>query len=600
VTIRQRILPLLAASFIAIYFFALTRDTLHAYFALDDSGNLYRAWSYPLATLFRANFLFFLPSPFGRPMGSAWYRSIFYFAGYNPAPFHVANLLFLGGNLWLTYAVGRRLSGSREVGALTTLLLAYHPRFAGIYFDTAYIYDVLCYFFYFSAFLLYLRVRQQERALTTWELAACSALYICALNSKQMAVTLPVFLVAYEVLYHRVRVRALGDLWRWLMKEGRMVFLATLLTLAFLIGQSRGPESYLAFSAYRPVFTWDRFITTSRNFVSGLFFQPSSLPGFAVLALWACLLAIALVRKSQPLQFAWLFLMLSVLPIAFINRGAPQYYVTLFGWALYAATLLVHGSRRVLDQFARERHAGVVRARAPALFAGIGLLMYPLYQRTGWASVSFVSIEGEELRSVADQMRRLHPTVRPGSRLLFVNDPLGPNDLDLMFLVRLVYRDQSLVVDRSELAASYDYIFDYRQGRFFSSVQPRPAGPQPQIVFERGQLALFHQGWERVTGANPAQPGEVVIAMASDLGATTPAVPPGQPFPKDPLSDVASPIEVRVAGQSAEVSIKIGWPERVNQYRLDFRMPRKLPQVAAEVVIASGGVNGPAVEIPVR
>ncbi len=51
------------------------------------------------------------------------------------------------------------------MGALAALLIAYHPRFVYLYYDTAYIYDVLCYFFYFATLLLYVRVRQQHRVL---------------------------------------------------------------------------------------------------------------------------------------------------------------------------------------------------------------------------------------------------------------------------------------------------------------------------------------------------------------------------------------------------------------------------------------------------
>jgi hypothetical protein len=608
VTIRQRILPLLAASFIAIYFLALVHDARHAYFTLDDVANLYRAWYYPLGALVKANFLFFLTTPFLRALGSAWYRLIFYFGGFNPVPFHVANVLILAANLGLTYAVSRRLSGSREVGALTALLFAYHPRFAYIYFDTGYVYDVLCYFFYFSAFLFYIRVRQQERVLSAWELAGCSALYICALNSKQMAVTLPVFLVVYEVLYHRVRFRMASDVRRWLAGEGRFVMLSGLLTLTFLIGQSRGPDSLLLVDAYRPVFTWDRFITTSRNFVSELFFQRHVLPAISVLSLWTGLLAIAWIAKSRSLKFAWMFLMFSVIPIAFIDRGTPQYYISLFGWVLYAAIALVDGSRLLVGRLFRGRQSWIVRARGPVLFVGLGLLMYPLYRGTGWSRATFVSLEGEGLRRVVDQMRRLRPVVRPSSRLLFVNDPLGPNDLDLMFLVRLAYRDATLVVGRmkaersvdEKVVASYDYVFDYRQGRFYSSVQHRLAGPQPEIVFEWGQLGVFHQGWERVTEASPAKAGEVVIAMVTDLGETKPPVPPGQPFPKAPFADVTSPVEVRVGGQPAEVTIKFGWPDQVNRYRVDFRIPERVQHGEAAVVIAVRDVTGPPVEMPVQ
>src|SRR5579871_668528 len=187
-----------AALLIAVYFFLLTKDSLRAYFSPDDSMNLYRSWIYPAGQLVKANLLFFETSPFFRPMGSAWYRAIYHFAGFNAVPFHAANLLILAANIFLTYAVARRLSGSVEAGTLTALLGCYHTAFAWLYFDTGYVYDVLCYFFYFSVFLVYLRTRQQNEIPRTGILTACSLLYICALNSKEMAITLPGFLAIYE------------------------------------------------------------------------------------------------------------------------------------------------------------------------------------------------------------------------------------------------------------------------------------------------------------------------------------------------------------------------------------------------------------------
>ena len=607
-TRRERILALLGGAFIAVYFFSLTHDALHAFFALDDSGNLYRAWYYPLSELFRANLLFFLTSPFNRPMGSAWYRAIFSFAGYDPVPFHVANLAILTANLWLTYAVSRRLSASREVGALAALLIAYQPRFAYLYFDTAYIYDVLCYFFYFATLLLYLRVRQQQRWLNGWELAACCALFICALNSKQMAVTIPVSAAAYELLYAKVPVRSLRFLLRWLIREGRFIVLSATMTLAFVVGQSFGPDSYLRNSAYQPVITGARFMTTSRNITSDIFLQHITFSFSAVLLLWIALLIVAWTTRSRALKFAWLFLMFSALPIAFIDRGAPQYYIPLFGWVLYAATVLGAGSRHLLERFSRTKTNWLAYARGPVLFVVLGLLMFKSYRRTGWPDVPFVSLEGEMLRNVADQVRLAHPQVKPGARLLFIDDPMGPNNLDLMFLARMVYRDPTLEVNRAKtppsldpkLAASSDYIFDYRFGRFFPSVLTQSERLEPGIAFEWGHPAVYHEGWARVTTRSPARKGELVIAMVTDLGDTRPPVAPGQPFPKEPLLQIAGPVDVRVAGNPAPIAVKIGWPEQVNRYRLDFRIPQETPIGLAPVVISAGAVSGPAVDIPIE
>jgi len=601
-------LALLGGAFIAVYFFSLTHDALHAYFALDDSGNLFRAWYYPLGELFRANLLFFLTSPFNRPMGSAWYRAIFSVAGYNPVPFHVANLAILTANLWLTYAVSRRLSGSREVGALAALLIAYHPRFVYLYYDTAFIYDVLCYFFYFATLLLYMRIRQQGRPLKGWELAACCGLFICALNSKQMAVTIPISLAVYELLYGQASLRSFRALASWLKREGNFLAISSVMTLAFLIGQATGAGSYLENRSFQPVLTWARFMTSSRNFIDDLFLQRAKFSFLAVLLLWAVLFAVAWATRSRALKFAWLFLMFSVLPVAFIDRGAPQYYLPLFGWVLYAAVVLAKGSQYLLERLTRVRTSRLANARAPALFAALGVLMFVSYRGTGWPNVPFVSLEGEMLRNVADQIRLVHPTVKPGARLLFIDDPIGSHDLDLLFLARMLYRDRTLLVSRTRalrsidpaLIASSDYIFDYRLGRFFPSVQPRPEGPQPAIAFEWGQPGVFHQGWERITDRSPAHRGEVVIAMVTDLGETRPPVAPGQPFPKEPLLDVVGPVEVRVAGKPAQIAVKIGWPEQLNRYRVDFEIPQDTPAGLAPVVISNGVQSGPAVDIPVK
>jgi hypothetical protein len=607
-TRRDRTLALLGGAFIAGYFLLLTQDALHAYFALDDSGNLYRAWYFPLAELFRANLLFFLTSPFNRPMGSAWYRAIFFFAGYNPLPFHVVNLAILLVNIWLTYAVSRRLSGSREAGALAALLIAYQPRFVYLYFDTAYIYDVLCYLFYFAALLLYVRVRQQQRRLNGWELAACCALFICALNSKQMAVTIPLSLTVYELIYGKVPLYSLHALLDWFKREVPFIPLASVMTLAFLIGQATGPESYLESKLYQPVFTWNRFMASSSNFVRDVFWLRSSPPFWAVLLIWIALLAVAWRTRSRALKFAWLFLMFSVLPVAFIDRGAPQYYVPLFGWTLYAATAVATGSRQLLERLTRVKPSRLARARAPLLFVAFGLLFFGFFRGTGWSSVPFVSLEGEMIRHVADQIRLAHPSVKSGARLLFIDDPLGGDDWDLIFLARMIYRDPALVVKRSKtehsldpkLVASADYIFDYRFGRFWPSVQPERQGPQPAIAFEWGQLEVFHQGWERVSARTPARRGETVIARVTDLGETKPPVPRGQPFPKEPLLDIAGPVEVRVAHKTAPISVHVGWPEQVNQYRLDFQIPPDIPPGLEPVVISAGGVTGPPIDIPVK
>jgi len=485
------------ALLLAVYFFRLTRASFHVYFTPDDLMNLYQSWIPFAGRLIKANLLFFLTSDFARPMGSVWYRLIFDFAGFHPFWFHACDLAILSANIWLTYAVARRLAGSREIAALAALAMAYQYRLAALYFDTGFIYDVLCYFFLFAALAFYLRARERSRAqraprkgavgtltseriLRPWQWAALFALYICALNSKEMAVMLPAFLGAYELLYHPPRTWRPATLYRWLLREGRPALLTGAVAVLFVIGRSAGSQSLIQNAAYRPSFTWAQFMLTSRHF-AGDFFEMPDWPAWVVILLWIALAIIAWAARSRTLGFAWLFLLLSPLPIAFIlPRGPAQYYVCLFGWMLYAATLLVRLAS-LLTRDLRFPEWWLARARGAVLFAVSMLILYSAYKPLGYGEVTSASLEAPENRNTVSQLHAAAPAIRPGSRLLFLNDPIRPDWYNLTFIVQLSYADPSLRVFRvkemkqppndREIAA-YDYVFDYHDGRFFTLKKP--------------------------------------------------------------------------------------------------------------------------------
>jgi len=485
------------AFLLAVYFFRLTRPSLHVYFTPDDLMNLYQSWIFSAGLLLKANLLFFLTSDFARPMGSVWYRLIFGFAGFHPFWFHACNLATLSANIWLTYAVARRLAGSREIAALTALAMAYQYRLGSLYFDTGFVYDVLCYFFLFAALAFYLHARERSRAqrvpregavgtpisepiLRPWQWAAFFALYICALNSKEMAVMLPAFLGAYELLYHPPRAWLPAALYRWLLREGRATLLTGAVAVLFVVGRSLGSQSLIQNAAYRPSFTWTQFLLTSRHF-AGDFFAMPDWPAWEVLLLWTALAVIAWALRSRVLGFAWLFLMLSPLPIAFIlPRGAAQYYVCLFGWMLYAAVLLVRLAS-LLTRDVQLPELWLARARGAALFVVSMLILYSAYKPLGYDRITSASLEAPENRNTVTQLHAAAPAIRPGSRLLFLNDPIRPDWYNLIFIVQLSYKDPSLRVFRvkemkqpptDQEIASYDYVFDYHDGRFFALKAP--------------------------------------------------------------------------------------------------------------------------------
>jgi hypothetical protein len=183
------------------YFLYFNWDGLRARFAADDMMNMVLYWRMkPLRLLLN---LFMPWRGAYRPIGSLFYLPLLQLFGLNPLPYHAAMLAILLANLYLVYRFARRLGCGELQSGLAALIVAYHAGLSMLYYSTAFIYDVLCFSFYMSAFLCYARVRAQGRLLRGRETALVMGLYLCALNSKEMALTLPMVLLAYEFLYHR-------------------------------------------------------------------------------------------------------------------------------------------------------------------------------------------------------------------------------------------------------------------------------------------------------------------------------------------------------------------------------------------------------------
>jgi uncharacterized protein (TIGR03437 family) len=121
------------------------------------------------------------------------------------------------------------------------------------------------------------------------------------------------------------------------------------------------------------------------------------------------------------------------------------------------------------------------------------------------------------------------------------------------------------------------------------------------IPLESPQIAgLFHTDFTPVTASSPARVGETLIAQATGLGPTLPGVDPGQPFPTSALQEVNSPVDVIINGKASTVINKVGWPGRVNTYRLDFQVPDGTSAGAAAIQLSAAWIAGPQSTLPVR
>ena len=242
------------AAFVLVWFVYFTHDGLGVHFAVDDLGNMahyYRGGPLALAisqfTLWRGDY---------RPMGGLFYVPILAVAGLNPVPYQAALLAILLVNVYLVYRLARQLGAGELAAGLAALVVAYHAGLHNLYYNAAFVYDALCCFFFLAAFLYYLRVRQSP---SMPRVAFFLALDLCALNSKEMAVTLPLVLLAYEWIYHR-------------RGPTRLILLSAALTAVDVFGKIFGPEAMVNAEAYHPVFALRRIRDFQRLSLGDLLF----------------------------------------------------------------------------------------------------------------------------------------------------------------------------------------------------------------------------------------------------------------------------------------------------------------------------------------
>ncbi len=452
---------------------------LGAEFSGDDLMNLHGHLSRGTASLIVDNLRYWSTSY--RPLGGLFYVVIYRRFGFHPLPFRVACFGLLALNLTLLWRFTLRLSGRREVAFLALLLAGYHAWFVDLYYSTGTVYDLLCYSFYLGAFNLYLGARAEGRVVSWRRLGILAALYVCALNAKEMAVSLPVLLAAYEAIYHGRALGAGGP--RWLWREGRAVFTTALLTVPYVVGKITGAGSLVDNPAYRLTVSPVHYLHTFHMYLNPLLYQEHVFRDSNTTQLLLAMLGTALLLRNRVLLFAWCFVLVSLLPVAFIAHYSAFFlYLPMIGWSLYAAEMLVMLRRFLANLAIRlarlgERPTGRVRIASVVAFAVVlASFLAPRHWREGAKTLRAFENAQPPSRRIAEELAGLSPALPRGARVLFVDDPFPKNEYFLLFLVRLLYRDMSITVDRALVdpgsSQPYDEVFSFQQGRLVDAKGP--------------------------------------------------------------------------------------------------------------------------------
>ena len=175
----------------AVLFYFANRTAYKGYFSDDDLDNL--GWPtyvgndvyFDGLTAVKFQGLNF------RPVGDLYYRYLYRVFRLRYAPYVVALQLIHALNVILLFLVLRRLDFSQIAAGAGALFYSFHAAVLEIYWKPMYIFDLLCATLCLTTLLLYMRGR--------WILALIP--FWLAYKSKEIAVMLPVVLLAWEWLF---------------------------------------------------------------------------------------------------------------------------------------------------------------------------------------------------------------------------------------------------------------------------------------------------------------------------------------------------------------------------------------------------------------
>jgi uncharacterized protein (TIGR03437 family) len=141
-----------------------------------------------------------------------------------------------------------------------------------------------------------------------------------------------------------------------------------------------------------------------------------------------------------------------------------------------------------------------------------------------------------------------------------------------------------------------------RQGGAISVPQTISIAPAIPSVFLVGadQVAVVGVNGQLISPSTPALAGGVVVVYCGGLGAVNPGVITGDPAPAQPLSGIASEVEVEVGGRRASVLYAGLTPGFAGLYQINVALPEGVTGPAVPLAIRVAGQSGVPIEIPIR
>jgi Flp pilus assembly protein TadD len=136
-----------------------------------------------------------------RPLRTLTYAIDYALWKLNPGGYHLTNVMLHCLAVLMAYVVARMIFGNNLLAFIVALLFGLHPVQTEAVAWVKGRDDILCALFYFAAFGVFLSA--QKQGLSARHIWLIGLLYVLALLSKAMAITLPLILFVYQIIVRR-------------------------------------------------------------------------------------------------------------------------------------------------------------------------------------------------------------------------------------------------------------------------------------------------------------------------------------------------------------------------------------------------------------
>ncbi len=246
--------------------------------------------------------------------------------------------------------------------------------------------------------------------------------------------------------------------------------LSALVTLPFVLGKFAASSPLMGNDAYRIHLGLRTYFRALHHYLE-IFIRPLDALNLAAFALIVVVLGVFAVWSRRPtLIFAWLFILITPLPVAFIGlRGGYAIYITTFGIAVFLAVSIIEFRNALARLAIGPCDSLALQTRRLLQFDTFVLCLLVLLVFYQSMPLSGASSDDNLIRSLVTQIGSAQPRIDSGWKILFLDDPF-PNDYAVLFALRLYYRAPDLVVDRIKMMSekpdknqidSYDCIFTF-------------------------------------------------------------------------------------------------------------------------------------------